>query len=788
MAGINFNDLKNKLTASFRHDSVSGDAMENSYDEDDRAEYEDDYDSEENEGYEEEVYDEAYDDQFEDEPAEEDYDDAEYDEQDYDDSYEGDGYVDDAYDDGEGQPYDDEEEDPETLGYNPDVFKSLKNGGDQYAGNGYYDNQGYDDQGYDDQGYDEEAYDEEGYNEEGYGDQSEDGEYADESEDSYEYAQDDGYEGENGGFIGYIMDNDWVMYLALVILPPLGIWLLWHKNKYDITLRTALSAASFIWFVILLIWLFAGGGSDDPTIPDVNFMPTGAVSTQTSAPSATPTIAPDVTQPAATPRVNTGTESNNGEEPSNATYVYATNSGVYYHTIENCGDLSNASKMTLDTAITRGKTACPDCAGGTNITGATTAVTYYATTRGQWYHTNPSCQSMTGATVVTESNAIKNGKTACPVCIGYYGTPKGKWYHCVSNCQGMNGAVTKTKKEWEADGKTACPTCLKDGKATGVTATTSTPTQTMVYATTNGTYFHTKANCTGMKDATYGSIATAVNMGKKACTKCVTTSTVYVFATTDGKYFHTKNNCTGMKGAQYVTIKTALGYKKTACPTCAKVFSGFSSSSSNSGNNNSGITNLSNNTVNTKDTATMVYATKNGTYFHTKNNCSGMKDAERMTYAQAINNKKKACPDCVTASKLTVFATGNGKYYHTKATCTGMKNAVAVSASTAIQNGKTACSTCAKALKTAFATPTPKTTATPKATATPKTTAKTTTSPTKATASTTVYLKANSECPYYHSAAKCPKQNISGATNTTLEYAISRGYTACPSCNPPAKY
>ena len=52
-----------------------------------------------------------------------------------------------------------------------------------------------------------------------------------------------------------ILDAPWLMWAALILLPPLGIWLLWRSNRFEITVRSAISAASLIWFIVLLIWL-----------------------------------------------------------------------------------------------------------------------------------------------------------------------------------------------------------------------------------------------------------------------------------------------------------------------------------------------------------------------------------------------------------------------------------------------------------------------------------------------------------------------------------------------------
>ena len=795
MAGFSFESLKDRLMGKSaprdEDDTSARDVQSDGYDDggayDDQG-YDQNYDDQ---GYDDQGYDQNYDDQgYDDQNYDgQSYDDQGYDDQGYDDqNYDDQGYDDQNYDD---QGYDDqsygdqgydddsvygaEDENPESLGYNPDVFKKLDNENAEDNADGSYDEGAYDDG---DQPYDE---GDEGY----YGDEEDGGA---------------GFENENAsGLLGYVLSNNWVMYVSLVVLPPLGIWLLWRRNKYDITLRAGLSAASFIWMIIFLILVIGRSNTaPDNTLPSNNsFMSQMPTVTATATATATPAHS---AEPSTTPRVNNGTDGTTGTAgDSSVTYVWGTNSGKYYHTLENCGGMTNASKMTLETAKARGLLPCPDCAGGTSNTGTTggtttSGTTLYATPGGKWYHKDPHCQGMTNAQVVTESNAIKAGKTACPVCIGYYGTPGGKWYHNISNCQGMTNAITKTKAAWEADGKTACPVCIGGNKSAD---STKTPTQTMVYATAKGTYYHTKSDCSGMKGASLGTIARAVSMGKKACPTCVKPANIKVFATKNGKYYHTKANCSGMKNAVYITAEVAIQYKKTACPTCAKMFQKSTASSTGTGTANGGTAvkiNTAANpnhipTVNTTETATYVYATKNGTYFHTDKTCSGMVNAKRGTFSAAVRAGKKPCPTCITPAKLTVYATYGGKYYHVNATCSGMTNAFAVKASTAISYNKTACPTCAKVLNSLVKKSTNANNNTNGGTNTNNgTNGNNNANNKKATASTNVYIKLGAGANnYYHAAAKCAATGMTGGQNVTLEYALSHNYTACPSCKPPSK-
>ena len=236
-------------------------------------------------------------------------------------------------------------------------------------------------------------------------------------------------------------------------------------------------------------------------------------------------------------------------------------------------------------------------------------------------------------------------------------------------------------------------------------------------------------------------------------------------------------------------ITAHVGDAEATCAVTVKAAGDSDGNTGNTGNNTGGVRiNQAANpnnvpTVNTTDTATHVYATKNGKYFHTDKTCSGMTNAKRGTFTAAVKAGKKPCPTCITPAKLTVYATYGGKYYHVNATCSGMTNAFAVKASTAISYNKTACPTCAKVLNKVG-----KNNQAGNGGANGAGGNNTAANNNKATASTNVYIKLGAGTNnYYHVAAKCAATGMTGGQNVTLEYALSHNYTACPSCKPPSK-
>lgn len=723
------------------------------------------------------------------------------------DSYGAEEYYDDAqadygYDDGQGED-----------GYNYDDAAGDDAYGDDYGyDDGHYDDEYGQDGDYADDGYDGYAQDDH-YADDGYGQDDGYGDYAqDEDYDDGAYAQDDGaedyedYYDEDGEYVGeeepassfmqYIDENDWVTYVLLVLFPPLGIYLLWRRGRFDMPMRAGISGASALWFVLIIyaIVQLVSSGMNDPNQPaggpTVSLLsPTPTVTVEASVlPSASATVQPSAsglpgldTSPSATPIASvsptTGTET--GE------YVYAGTTGLYYHSNPECSNINgSASYVSLEVAQRRGLSACPICYNQT---------TYYMTDGGQWYHTNRTCdggtgEPMVGAYEVTLQQAQNAGKTACPVCAGgtqqsnngtvsnyitgdrllsfvrslssdgsglmVYARPDGQYFHIYSDCSGMTGASYVSMLTALQYGIEPCPTCCSAARA-------------IVYCTENGTWFHSIYNCDGgtgsaMRNATGIPLAGALVMGKTACPVCMSgfvlpdtsggagsgteagsgseeDGTVYVYATESGRYYHTDSTCDGgtgsaMRNAQRVTLMSMLQIGREACPVCC--------SSANR----------------------TVYATSGGTYYHSYATCSGMSGATAGTLAQALALGYQRCPYCwssdggsgesggnegsdeiVSVSGVTVYCTENGQWYHTDRYCQGMRNASAVSLEQAVAMGKTACETCC------------------------------------AIANRTVYAIGNGG-QYYHYSNTCTVENMAYASSGTLAQALMAGYAPCPSC------
>ena len=598
-----------------------------------------------------------------------------------------------------------------------------------------------------------EAYDASGYpyGEDPYGDtRADDSDYR-----ADDYAPDEGYEPEGaqdgyyededgyyrdgeprtsaGPVMEYIENNAWVVLALLAVLPPLGIYLLWRLNRYDLKVRAGLSAVAAVWFIVLLILIFSnlfGGWSDTSTPPQMTLVTTAPTAAPTEEPSAAPTSELGVSEtlepgvsPSPTPLANLG-DTTSGDVGTDETLVYSPQTGLYYHSDPNCSNIETGvsiTAMTVAAARNRNQTSCPVCIGAVDDT------VYYGTADGKWYHTDKFCQGMKNAISYTKSEAEAEGKTPCPVCAG--GTSTG------SSSEGSEGSEKSASEKYLAS--------IKNDKS-GV----------YVYMTSNGTYFHTKSNCSGMSGAKKVTLLAALQSGKSGCPTCAAGANKKVYATEPGTYYHTDPTCSGMKNAKNITLSAALVLGKKKCPVCVK--DDFYSNSEES-----------------TDNAVYVYATSSGKYYHTNSTCSGMTGAEKVTLLSMLKDGRAACPICATSAARKVYVSEGGKYYHSYATCSGMTDAKDATLAQALAYGFTACPKCWSAGGGDGTGGT--------GDGTGGTGDGAGSSDDGNSGYSGVYVYATENGKYYHTKTGC-SQIDEGATKVLLEQAIDDGKTACPVC------
>lgn len=88
------------------------------------------------------------------------------------------------------------------------------------------------------------------------------------------------------------------------------------------------------------------------------------------------------------------------------------------------------------------------------------------------------------------------------------------------------------------------------------------------------------------------------------------------------------------------------------------------------------------------------YATINGIYYHTDEQCSGMKNALPMTADAALTAGKRPCPVCCAEGQQLCWANAQGNYYHIDRECSGMKGAKYCTVAHARAQGQQPCPVC----------------------------------------------------------------------------------------------
>ena len=312
----------------------------------------------------------------------------------------------------------------------------------------------------------------------------------------------------------------------------------------------------------------------------------------------------------------------------------------------------------------------------------------------------------------------------------------------------MKNATRVTLKAMIAAKRKACPVCADNAN-------------TIVYATKGGTYYHSFAGCSGMKNATAGSQAKAIAAGYKRCPNCwsttastsgsavtagltgrttsvavsrkATANNTYVYATRGGSYYHSKKNCSGMKDASRVTLATAIKAGKRACPTCASAANRY------------------------------VYSTKDGKYYHAASVCkdTGMKSGTRRTLAQALMLNQTACPKCISARSTSALNRGSTVASDAEKKALAASKAKAKAAAKAAAQAKARAAAKAKYLA-----------------ALKKLARRKVASFDAGASGVKVYVTVNGKT--YHTRSSCSGSKYQ--RRVTLETAMNYGYTACPKC------
>ena len=467
--------------------------------------------------------------------------------------------------------------------YMPGGYETPYDGEEPYMPEGYddgdYDDDGgnyeapYDDEYYGDEDYDGSRYDDDygydeayGYDEDGYGPSS----YYDAPEYVPDYP-DNGV----GDLLYYVDEHEWINWVLLFLVPPLGIWLLWRRNRYSQNANILLTLLSLLWLLAVIVVLFVRPFRPR-TETTITPQPIGAAALPTQVPSdeeeATPVEA--VVIPV--------------EEVDDANVVFTVEGTPYYHQSEGCSAIPGGvetGRIARNTAIERSLLACPYCLASQYSDGLWDLVfvnaemedrsnmKVYCSAYNAFFHTDPSCSDLgTDGHEVGLKEALLMGKTACDTCCPDAGrevfcTLDGTYYHVEENCSGMRGASKVTYAEARVTGKKRCPTCIGGVDETEQAAEFS-QSGYYVYATPNGTYYHVNSTCSGMKDAKQVLLSDMLSQKRPACPVCCPDAEATVFAESGNPYYHSYATCSGMTKATQGILVNALAAGLTRCPVC----------------------------------------------------------------------------------------------------------------------------------------------------------------------------------------------------------------------------
>ena len=484
--------------------------------------------------------------------------------------------------------------------YMPGGYETPYDGEEPYMPDGYdepYDDDDYDDGDYDDDygdydgdyGYGDpyargSRYDDDYGYDETYGYDDEDEDYPPEDEeygrapyyDAPRYDGEDDYpEGGAGDLMRYADEHDWVTLLLLMLVPPLGIWLVWRRRRYTQSVDILLTLLSVLWLaavlVVLIVRPFRSRG--DATITP---QPVGAAAVTAETSEEVPREAVAELVPV--------------EEVDEANAVYTVENTPYYHQSEGCSAIPGGvevSRVSRASAIEGALLACPYCMAGQYSDGMWDLVfvndqtedrsnmKVYCSAYNTHFHTKSTCSDISGdAREVGLKEALLMAKTACDVCcpgagMEVYCTIDGTYYHAKEDCSGMRNASRVTCAEARVTGKKRCPTCIGGTDETEDAAQTQEAASGYyVYATPSGEYYHVNATCSGMKNAEQVLLSKMLEQKRPACPVCCPDAETTVYAEAGNPYFHSYAGCSGMTNAKQGILVNALAAGLTRCPAC----------------------------------------------------------------------------------------------------------------------------------------------------------------------------------------------------------------------------
>jgi len=216
---------------------------------------------------------------------------------------------------------------------------------------------------------------------------------------------------------------------------------------------------------------------------------------------------------------------------------------------------------------------------------------FYATEYGQYYHLAENCTGMKGAQAFFFYDVVDQGKTACPNCLGgsldnVYLPDGNPYYHVGTGCLSKNSikkAAGYTEDMALLLSALPCPDCTEansDRISEVMLNVQLAAGELVVYTCQPGADYHRTPNACGNSDDKYDRYALllgpALREGSLPCEHCYPGFVIEapLYFTPGGMYFHTVSDCSGMKNASPNTLEAAIECGKQVCPVCCPFIAG----------------------------------------------------------------------------------------------------------------------------------------------------------------------------------------------------------------------
>ena len=325
--------------------------------------------------------------------------------------------------------------------------------------------------------------------------------------------------------------------------------------------------------------------------------------------------------------------------------VYLSRSGDgYFHLTPLCDEADSASSLSLTDALNKGFIPCPVCCGNEAV--------YTINGGDAYHHPDKTCffylASSSTSLDVSLTEALLRGKLPCEECVlnraeteetRYYYTEEDWFCHSDTAClnEGDFIALLASEKELIAMGKRACEACMEPFS---------------YYYTAEGAYYHAVSDCAHADLLLNEKLPEdqLIALGKRNCPWCLGWYDYYYSA--KDPCYHKTSGCEEFIGPD-ASIRpldevSLLEMGKIPCEAC------FEESAPALSEN-------------------QVYSTPNGVYYHFSPYCTGMKNAESITIAAALERNQKPCPACRTYRTCWIGEDSN--LFHMSETCSRLSSA-----------------------------------------------------------------------------------------------------------------